>query len=60
MEVDVQSATVCRYEDGLSTLQTTWRMLTNPWDIEPQPMKGYDIVGTEEQSAHASAPSRSV
>jgi len=47
MEVDVQSATVCRYEDGLSTLQTTWRMLTNPWDIRPQPMKGYDIVGTE-------------
>jgi predicted dehydrogenase len=45
--VDVQSATVCRYEAGLSTLQTTWRMLTNPWEVEPQPAKGYEIVGTD-------------
>jgi len=44
--VDVQSATICRYERGLSTLQTTWRMLTNPWEIKPQPAKGYEIVGT--------------
>jgi len=47
MDVDVQSATVCRFEDGLSTLQTTWRMLTNPWETEPQNAKGYEIVGTE-------------
>jgi glucose-fructose oxidoreductase len=47
MDVDVQSATVCEYEHGLATLQTTWRMLTNPWDVEPQPMKGYEIVGTD-------------
>ena len=47
LAVDVQSSTVCRYADGLSTLQTTWRMLTNPWETEPQPMKGYDIVGTD-------------
>jgi len=47
MDVDVQSATVCAYDEGLSTFQTTWRMLTNPWDVEPQPMKGYEIVGTE-------------
>jgi len=47
MAVDVQSSTVCRYDDGLSTLQTTWRMLTNPWEVEPQPAKGYDVVGTE-------------
>jgi glucose-fructose oxidoreductase len=45
--VDFQSATTCRYADGLSTLQTTWRMLTNPWEVEPQPAKGYEIVGTE-------------
>jgi len=47
MDVDVQSSTVCRYEEGLSTLQTTWRMLTNPWETEPQNAKGYEIVGTE-------------
>jgi len=47
MEVDVQSATVCHYDAGLATLQTTWRMLTNPWNVEPQPMKGYEVVGTE-------------
>ncbi|PSP91667.1 gfo/Idh/MocA family oxidoreductase [Halobacteriales archaeon QH_8_68_33] len=47
MEVDVQSATVCHYDAGLATLQTTWRMLTDPWNVEPQPMKGYEIVGTE-------------
>jgi glucose-fructose oxidoreductase len=47
MAVDVQSSTVCRYEEGLATLQTTWRMLTNPWNVEPQPAKGYEIVGTE-------------
>lgn len=45
--VDVQSATICRYEDGLSTLQTTWRMLTNPWEVQPMPAKGYEIVGTK-------------
>ncbi|RQG99194.1 Gfo/Idh/MocA family protein [Natrarchaeobius oligotrophus] len=47
MAVDVQSSTVCRYESGLSTLQTSWRLLTNPWEIQPQPAKGYEIVGTE-------------
>jgi glucose-fructose oxidoreductase len=46
-EVDFQSSTTCRYEGGLSTLQTTWRMLTNPWETEPQPSKGYEIVGTD-------------
>lgn len=46
-EVDVQSATICRYKVGLSTFQTTWRMLTNPWEVKPMPAKGYDIVGTD-------------
>jgi len=46
-DTDFQSATVCRYDEGLSTFQTTWRMLTNPWETEPQPMKGYEIIGTE-------------
>jgi glucose-fructose oxidoreductase len=47
MDVDVQSVTVCQYDAGLATLQTTWRMLTNPWEVEPQPAKGYEIVGTQ-------------
>jgi len=47
MAVDVQSSTVCRYENGLSTLQTTWRMLTNPWETEPLPAKGYEVLGTD-------------
>lgn len=46
-EVDVQSSTVVRYEDGLSTLQTSWRMFTHPWEIQPQPAKGYELIGTE-------------
>jgi len=47
MEVDVQSATVCRFEEGLSTLQTTWRMVSHPWEHVTHPAKGYDVVGTE-------------
>ncbi|WP_114576560.1 Gfo/Idh/MocA family protein [Saliphagus sp. LR7] len=47
LAVDVQSSTSCRYEEGLSTLQTTWRLLTNPWEIQPQPAKGYELVGSE-------------
>jgi len=46
-DTDFQSTTVCRYDEGLSTFQTTWRLLTNPWETEPQPMKGYEIIGTE-------------
>lgn len=46
-EVDVQSSTTCRYAGGLSTLQTTWRMLTNPWETEPLPSKGYELVGED-------------
>jgi predicted dehydrogenase len=46
MAVDVGSSTVCRYDGGLATLQTTWRMLTNPWNVEPQPANGYEVVGT--------------
>ena len=46
LEIDVQSTTVCRYETGLSTFHTSWRMVTNPWETQPQPAKGYEIVGT--------------
>lgn len=47
MEVDVRSTTVCRYETGLSTFQTSLRMSTHPWEHDSTPAKGYDIVGTE-------------
>ncbi len=46
LDVDVQSAAVCRYDTGLSTFQTSWRMVTNPWETQPQPAKGYEIVGS--------------
>ncbi|MFC6723236.1 Gfo/Idh/MocA family protein [Halobium palmae] len=46
-EVDFQSVSTCRYQSGLSTLQTTWHMLTNPWETQPQPAKGYELVGTD-------------
>jgi glucose-fructose oxidoreductase len=47
LDVDVQSSTVCRYDDGLSTLGTNWRLLSHPWETEPQPATGYEIVGTD-------------
>ncbi|WP_135663585.1 Gfo/Idh/MocA family protein [Halorhabdus rudnickae] len=46
MAVDVQSSTIARYDEGMSAFQTTWRMLTSPWEIEPTPPKGYELVGT--------------
>ena len=47
MAVDVQSSTIARYADGLSAFQTSWRLLTNPWEIQPTPPKGYELVGTD-------------
>lgn len=47
LDVDVQSSTIARYDDGFATFQTTWRMLTNPWEIQPTPPKGYELVGTD-------------
>lgn len=44
--IDRQSVSVCRYETGLSTLQTSLRMPTHPWEHDSTPAKGYDIVGT--------------
>jgi glucose-fructose oxidoreductase len=46
LEVDTQSTSVARYEDGLGTFGTSWNTFTHPWEIEPQPAKGYDLVGT--------------
>ena len=46
-DVDRQSVTVCRYETGLSTFQTSLRMPTHPWEHDSTPAKGYEVVGTE-------------
>lgn len=47
MDVDTQSSSVARYEDGLTTYGTSWDMFSHPWENQPQPAKGYDINGTE-------------
>ena len=45
-EVDLHSTTVCRYDAGLSTLQTSLGMFSHPWSHDATPSKGYDVVGT--------------
>ena len=47
LAVDVRSSSTCRFDDGLSVLQTSWRTFTQPWEHQPQPAVGYEIVGTE-------------
>jgi len=47
IEVDQHSITVCRYETGLSKMETRWGTFTDPWVIQPQPACGFVLVGTE-------------
>jgi predicted dehydrogenase len=47
VEVDQHSITVCRYDTGLSKMETRWGTFTDPWVIQPQPMCGFVLVGTE-------------
>ena len=47
LEVDEQSVTVARYENGLSTFHTRWGTFTDPWTHQPQPKCGFVIKGTE-------------
>ncbi len=47
IEVDQHSITVCRYERGLSKMETRWGTFTDPWNIQPQPHCGFVFVGTE-------------
>lgn len=47
IEVDQHSITVCRYARGLSKMETRWGTLTDPWNIQPQPICGFTFVGTE-------------
>ncbi|HVG47303.1 MAG TPA: Gfo/Idh/MocA family oxidoreductase [Rubellimicrobium sp.] len=47
IEVDQHSITVCRYERGLSKMETRWGTFTDPWTIQPQPRCGFVLVGTD-------------
>lgn len=47
IEVDQHSITVCRYDTGLSKMETRWGTFTDPWVIQPQPACGFVLVGTE-------------
>lgn len=46
IEVDEHSITVCRYDTGLSKLETRWGTFTDPWTLQPQPKCGFVIVGS--------------
>ena len=47
IEVDQHSITICRYDTGLSKMETRWGTFTDPWIIQPQPHCGFVFVGTE-------------
>ena len=47
LEVDEHSVIVCRYAQGLSKIETRWGTFTDPWIIQPQPLCGFTIVGSE-------------
>lgn len=46
IEVDQHSITICRYEHGLSKMETRWGTLTDPWVTQTQPQCGFVVVGT--------------
>jgi glucose-fructose oxidoreductase len=45
IEVDQHSVTVCRYDTGLSKMETRWGTFSDPWTIQPQPHCGFVFVG---------------
>lgn len=47
IEVDQHSITVCRYDTGLSRMETRWGTFTDPWVIQPQPPCGFVFVGSD-------------
>jgi glucose-fructose oxidoreductase len=47
IEVDQHSITVCRYEKGLSKIETRWGTFTDPWVHQTQPKSGFVLVGTD-------------
>jgi glucose-fructose oxidoreductase len=52
LPVDEQSVTIARYGTWLSTFQTRWGTLTDPWLDQPQPKCGFVLKGTEGNIAH--------
>jgi len=47
IEVDQHAIVICRYQKGLSKMETRWGTFTDPWVIQPQPKCGFILVGTE-------------
>ena len=47
LEVDEHAVAVCRYETGLSRMETRWGTFTDPWTHQPQPACGFVFVGTD-------------
>lgn len=47
IEVDQHSITICRYERGLSKMETRWGTFSDPWTTQPQPTCGFTFVGTD-------------
>lgn len=45
IEVDQHSITICRYDGGLSKMETRWGTFTDPWITQPQPQCGFVVVG---------------
>jgi glucose-fructose oxidoreductase len=45
--VDQHSVTVCRYERGLSKIETRWGTFTDPWTVQTQPKCGFVLVGSD-------------
>jgi glucose-fructose oxidoreductase len=47
LDVDEHSIIVCRYQTGLSKIETRWGTFTDPWTHQTQPFCGFTLVGTE-------------
>jgi predicted dehydrogenase len=46
LEVDEQSVVTAAYPSGLSTFQTRWGTLTDPWTVQSAPRCGFTVVGS--------------
>ncbi|MCC5835336.1 MAG: Gfo/Idh/MocA family oxidoreductase [Opitutales bacterium] len=46
LAVDEQSVTMARYGNWISTFQTRWGTLTDPWEFQTQPKCGFVLKGT--------------
>jgi glucose-fructose oxidoreductase len=46
LEVDEQSVVVAAYPGGLSTFQTRWGTVTDPWTVQSAPRCGFTVVGS--------------